>query len=77
MLCPKYDKILVKAYQLLKISSLPQAACYAPCIIFPQHLAFRPGVKIFSIDTRVSLFPLIAVVDAKNPLFRQVYFFPL
>ena len=58
MLCHRYDKNLDKAYQLLKILSLPLAACYALCIKFAQSLALRLGVKIFSADTRVNLFHL-------------------
>lgn len=77
MLCHRYDKNLDKAYQLLKILSLLHAACYALCIKFAQSLARRLGVKIFSTDTRVNLFHLIAVAAAKNPVFRQVYFSPL
>lgn len=32
MLCHRYDKILDKAYQLLKILGLPHSAFYAPYI---------------------------------------------
>lgn len=39
MLCHRYDKNLDKAYQLLKILSLPHAARYDLCIKFAQSLA--------------------------------------
>lgn len=76
MLCHRYDKKLDKAYQLLKILHLPHASCYALYVKFAQSLALRLREKIFSADTRVNLFCLIAVAAAKNPLFRQVYFSP-
>lgn len=60
-----------------KILSLPHVACYALCIKFAQSLALRLGEKIFSTDTGVNLFCLMAVAAAKNPLFKWVYFSPL
>lgn len=52
-----------------KILSLPHVACYALCIKFTQSLALRLGEKIFSTDTRINLFCLMAVVAARNPPF--------
>ena len=45
------------------------AACYAPCIKFLQTLVQKMGVKIFSIDNGVNLFPLTAMMVAKMSIF--------
>lgn len=53
MLCHTYDKNLDKAYQLLKILSLPHAAHYALCIKFAQNLA-SDWERLYSLLTQES-----------------------
>lgn len=75
MLPHRYNENLDKAYNVLQ-NTESSSCCYDLCIKFAQSLVLRLGEKILSIDARINLFSLMALVAAKNPSFKWVYFSP-